>query len=301
MPLIKLEEYIIVKIMMKTIIQATDYSENGVAALKYAYSLSKKLGAHLKVVHVFNYPTIVNTKVLEPVPHFETNEFKIHSEKLIEFCNNHLPDDLDTKDISTTAIEDTYIVNGIISIAEELDAFMIITGVKGESMLKEFIMGSTTKNLIEKSLCPVLAIPAEATHKQLETIVYASDYLEEDIYAIGKLVEIARPFKGVIKVVHITKKEEYDGITQMEWFKEALKQKINYEKIEFEVIFSEDIFDSLRIYLGDVNADLVVMMEREKYGFIDKITHRDLVKRMESYGRIPLMSFNKKTYELINF
>ena len=124
--------------------------------------------------------------------------------------------------------------------------------------------------------------------------------MEEDIYAIGDLVEIARPFKGVIKVVHITKKEEYDGITQMEWFKEALKQKIKYEKIEFEVIFSEDIFDSLRIYLGDVNADLIVMMEREKYGFMDKITHRDLVKRMESYGMIPLMSFNKKTYELIN-
>ena len=286
---------------MKTIVHATDYSENAVAALKYAHSLSKKLDANLKVVHVFDYPTMVNTKVLEPVPQIEANAYKQHNSKLLKFCKEHLGNDLDLRKISTEAIEDTSVVNGIISIATELDASMIITGIKGDNIFKEFIMGNTTKQLIEKSPCPVLAIPAETTHKQLETIVYASDFLEEDIYAIGDLVEIARPFKGVIKVVHITKKEEYDGITQMEWFKEALKQKIKYEKIEFEVIFSEDIFDSLRIYLGDVNADLIVMMEREKYGFMDKITHRDLVKRMESYGKIPLMSFNKKTFELINF
>ena len=286
---------------MKTIVHATDYSENAVAALKYAHSLSKKLDANLKLVHVFDYPIMVNTKVVEPVPHIEANLYKQHNSKLLELCKKHLGDDLDLQKISTEAIKDTSVVNGIISIATELDAAVIITGIKGVNMFKEFIMGNTTKHLIEKSPCPVLAIPVETSHKQLETIVYASDFLEEDISAIRKLVEIAWPFKAVIKVVHITTKEEYDGITQMEWFIEEIKQKIKYEKIEFEVIFSEDIFDSLRIYLGDVNADLVVMMEREKYGLIDKITHRDLVKRMESYGKIPLMSFNKKTYELISF
>ncbi len=287
--------------MMKTILHATDYSENSVSALKYAYSLSDKMGANLKVVHVFDYPTIINTKVLEPVPQIEANSYKKHNSKLINFCKEHLGDDLDMKNISTEAIEDASVVNGIISTAAKLDAAMIITGIKRVNMLKEFIMGNTTKYLIEKSPCPVLAIPAETSHKQLETIVYASDFLEEDISAIEKLVEIAQPLKAAIKVLHITTEEEYDGITQMEWFKEELLQKIKYKKIEFEVIFSEDIFDSIRIYLGDVNADLVAMMERKKYGLMDKITHRDLVKRMESYGMIPMMSFNKKTYELINF
>lgn len=287
--------------MKKTIIHATDYSKNSIAALKFAYSISIKIGANLKVIHVFNYPIMVNTKVLEPVPQIEANAYKQHNSKLHKFCKEHLEDELDLGNISIEAIEDKSVVNGIISTAAELDASMIITGIKGVNIFKEFIMGNTTKNLIEKSLCPVLAIPAEVSHKQIDAIVYATDFLEEDISAIEELTKIAIPFKAVIKVVHITTEEEYDGITQMEWFKEALKQKIKYEKIEFEVIFSEDIFDSLRIYLGDVNADLVVMMEREKYGFKDKITHRDLVKRMESYGMIPLMSFNKKAYELIKY
>ena len=145
---------------MKTIVHATDYSENAVAALKYAHSLSKKLDANLKVVHVFDYPTMVNTKVLEPVPQIEANANKQHNSKLLKFCKEHLGDDLDLRKISTKAIEDTSVVNGIISLATELDASMIITGIKGDNIFKEFIMRNTTKQLIEKSPCPVLAIPA---------------------------------------------------------------------------------------------------------------------------------------------
>jgi len=43
--------------MMKTILCATDYSPNSIAALKYAYAISKKMDAGLLVIHVFDYPT----------------------------------------------------------------------------------------------------------------------------------------------------------------------------------------------------------------------------------------------------
>ena len=84
-------EYKYAEIMMKTIVHATDYSENAIAALKYAHSLSKKLDANLKLVHVFDYPTMVNTKVLEPVPYIEANAHKQHNSKLLKFCKEHLP------------------------------------------------------------------------------------------------------------------------------------------------------------------------------------------------------------------
>ena len=41
---------------MKTILYATDYSENSVAALRMAQLLAKKLGSKLIVMHVFDIP-----------------------------------------------------------------------------------------------------------------------------------------------------------------------------------------------------------------------------------------------------
>ena len=281
---------------MKTILYATDYSKNAVAALKYAYSMSAKMDACLLVIHVFDYPTIMNTEVKEPVPHFEKNAFKKHNSKLKEFCTKYLGNELDKMNVRMEAIEDKSVVNGIISKAIELNVYMVVTGMKGVNAFKEFIMGNTTKHLIEKSPCPVLAIPEDASHGQIETIVYATDFEKEDIGAIHKLTEIAKPFNAEIRIVHISPLKEFDRKKLMKEFEEKAKDNIGYSKMEFNIIPSDNTFEDLRLYLGEVNADIIVMLERKSKGLLRKLFHQDLVKKMKSYGRIPLISFNVINY-----
>ena len=43
------------------------------------------------------------------------------------------------------------------------------------------------------------------------------------------------------------------------------------------------------------------MLERENTGFLKKIFHQDLVKRMEIYGKIPLMSYNENNFGIFHF
>ena len=199
-------------------------------------------------------------------------------------------------------VEDKSVVNGIVSKADEIHAFMIVAGMKGTSLFKELIMGNTTRHLIDKAHCLVLAVPEYANYKQINTIVYATDLeADADIEVIQKLSGIAKAFDATIKVVHISTKKEYAGESQMEWFKTQLKEKIYYEKITFEIIFSEAIYESLRIYLGAVGADLVVMLEREEKGFLNKLFHQDLVKKLEIYGKIPLISFNENNFGMFHF
>ena len=286
--------------MKKTIIHATDYSKNAVAALKYAYAMCTNIDASLLVIHVFDIPTIMSTEIKEPYQNLEKETFKMHHSKLEDFCKKHLGNELIKMDVRVEAIEDKSVVNGIISKVKELNAYMLVAGMKGQSALKELMMGNTTRHLIEKSPCPVLAIPEDTSHRQIETIVYATDFQEEDVDAIQKLTEIANPFNALIKIVHISNDKEYDGNVQMKWFEEMLKNKVNYKKLEFKVLYSENIFNTLRIYLGDESADMVAMLERKKRGLIKKWFHHDLVKKMESYGRMPLISFNKFNYELIH-
>ena len=284
---------------MKAIVYATDYSENSAAALKYAHALSMQLGTHLVITHSFDYPTVLGTEGLdEPFPHLEETAFKNNRAKLEKFCEEHLGSDWNHPNIQLEAVENKSVLKGIISVAEEWHAYLIIIGMKGGSTLREIVMGSTTKHLIEKAPCPILAIPADASHMPIKTIVYATDFEEEDVYAIRKLVEMAKQFNAKIKVVHISTKEEYKGEMQMEWFKEMLKEKVTYERMDFELLFTEDVFNALRIYIGNTNADLMVMLEREHKSIIKKWFHRDLVKKMESYGRVPLLSFRDGHHQL---
>lgn len=105
-----------------------------------------------------------------------------------------------------------------------------------------------------------MAIPLNTRYMPPKTIVYATEFEEEDVYAIRKLSEIAKAFDTEIKVVQIVTQKEYSGETQMEWVKEMLKEKVWYDNMEFKLFFSDEIFESLHNYLGDVNTDLMVML-----------------------------------------
>lgn len=282
---------------MKTILYATDYSENSVAALKYAYSLSKTIRAALKVIHIFDYPTMLDDfslKAEEAFPDIEGDAFKKHHSKLTNFCKEHLGTDFGEMNVKVEAIEDKSVVNGIVSKANEIDAFLIITGIKGGSALREVIMGSTAKHLIEESPCPVLSIPKDTSLTQIENIIYATDFEEEDLGAIDKLTEIAEPLNAKIRIVHISPLKETVGIGQKKDMEDKIHKYIEYPNLELDILYSDDVFNDLKTYFGKANADLIAMLERESKSLSSQVFHRDLVKRMESYGKIPLISFNAK-------
>tara|TARA_R110002051_G_scaffold325501_2_gene428304 strand:+ start:336 stop:1217 length:882 start_codon:yes stop_codon:yes gene_type:complete len=287
---------------MKIVLYATDYSDNAVAALKYAHAISTKIGAGLKVVHVFDYPTMLDNLDLKgeaPFPDIEGDAFKKHHAKLNDFCTEHLKGNLDELNVEIEAIEDKSVVNGIIDKIMQTNALLLVTGMKGGSALRELLMGNTTKHLLDRSPCPVLSIPDDASHLQIDTIVYATDFEDEDIGAIKSLVEIARPFNAEIRALHITTLNENAFKIKREGFKKMLNENVPYEKLSLEVLLSDDIFNTLRIYLGDVGADLVAMLERREKGIKKKWFHRDLVKKMEVFGRVPLVSFNESNYQSV--
>ena len=153
-------------------------------------------------------------------------------------------------------------------------------------------MGSTTKALIRKAPCPLLAVPANSNVIHLKKMVYATDFEQADIFAINKLVKIAKKFDAEIRVLHITTQKEYAGEEQMEWFKEMLKEKVAYAKLEFDLIFSNTVFEELIWHLEDTEADLLAMLERKDSTFYQKYLQADLVKKMVNGINVPLFSFN---------
>ena len=281
---------------MKTIICATDYSKNAVIAIKYAHEISSKIGADLLVIHVYSLPLMLGLEFDIFYEDLEKTTLKKHQTKLKKFCKKHLGKELAELHVSTEAFEALSVAQGIISKATAHKAFMIVIGMKKESAFEDLFMGNTTLNLIEKAPCPILAIPKNANIEKLKTIVYATDFEQEDIGAINKVAQIAKKFNAKIKVVHIDTGIDGDGNLKMEWFKEMVFQKLTYKKIDFKVLFSDEIFNTLKSYIDSNNADLVAMLEREKSGFLKKLFHRDLVKEMESFGKIPLLSFNEANY-----
>jgi hypothetical protein len=79
----------------------------------------------------------------------------------------------------------------------------------------------------------------------------------------------------------------------MEWLKDLVNDTVSYPAISFELVLSDDIFNTLNRYMSENDFDLLVMLEKERSGIIDKLFHQDLVSRMEFRTWIPLLSYNE--------
>ena len=279
---------------MKTLLCATDFSDNSVAALKMANKLRKTLDAQLTVVHVFDLSATLVSTVSIAYARREEAAFRDRHGRLLEFCMEHLGRDAQTDRIKMHVWENSITSDGILSEAEKIDPDLILVGTKGSSAVRELFVGSTASALIEKSKYPVLSIPPDFKSPEIDTILYATAFEEADIIAIQKIAGLANLLDAEIKLVHVSTKDEYAGEEQLHWFREMLKEKVEVEKLSFELKFSDDVVQVLHEYLAEVKPQILIMLEREGHSLISNLWHRDLVKRMKLEANIPLMSFHKK-------
>jgi nucleotide-binding universal stress UspA family protein len=168
---------------------------------------------------------------------------------------------------------------------------MVVIGTKGQSKLKEVIMGSTAKGLVGKATCPVLAIPEEAVPREIKQIVYASDFNQYDLTALKRLAAFAKLYNAEISVLHIFHNEPVkDSETAV--FQRLLTEQAKDAHLKYDTRVSDNIAESLVNYLQNKKADLLVMFEKENMGMFNMLFHKDMVKKFATHTTIPLMSYN---------
>jgi nucleotide-binding universal stress UspA family protein len=286
---------------MYSILYATDYSEASIAALHGAQMLSHTLQMRLVITHIYDVPTAIGTQLEGPFPDLRQDSLAAHRKKLEEFYDSTRTSSFEPKEVVADPVENMSTLSGIISRANQWHARLIIVGMRGENPIKELVMGSTTKKLIDKSPCPVLAVPAGHHFNKISHIIYATDFEIEDLHALEKVAELTNAFKAVLHVVHITGDKAYYGPDQMAWFKAMIQERIPLDSIHFELIESNDITSTLETYSKKLGADLICMLERADRGLTKKLFHRDLVKKLAGSNNIPLLSFNEQNLQTYFF
>jgi nucleotide-binding universal stress UspA family protein len=287
---------------MKSILYATDFSKASASALKYANSLSKMLGMRLVMTHVYDLPTILGTQLEAPFPDLRKDTGGHERKRLIDFYEAIIGEEGERPaEIAYEPVENMSVLSGIISKATDWHVRLIIVGMKGENALKELVMGSTAKKLIDKAPCPVLTVPSAYEFEKLTDLVYATDFEVEDLKALEKVVELAKIWNADIRVVHVTPDREYAGQAQMEWFKEMVSARIDYDRIHFEILESDNIISSLEKYSRKQHAGMIAMLERINKGPAKKLFHRGHVKQMASRNQLPLLSFNERNLQTMFF
>jgi nucleotide-binding universal stress UspA family protein len=151
----------------------TDGSEYAERAVRFSAQVADRrqqaevlvIYVHLRVQPVSQERASVQVPgqaVQEVAPlHEETNEEElVHAQEIVDHAVAEIKSLVTSPDVSVTGrvVVDNKIDDGILKVADEMKADIIVMGTRGLSTLRGAIMGSVSHALIEKATCPVLIV-----------------------------------------------------------------------------------------------------------------------------------------------
>jgi len=278
---------------MKSMLILTDFSEDAFRAAEYACQLARLL--HIQRIVLYHaYQTVM---AVADVPAFATvnSDKQIYQESMesLGLWQDRLKPMVEhTVDFDLVA-EDTALVNLVDLInqrtrKEGID--MIVMGVSGKTEFEKLLMGNTTAEILRKAAWPVLIVPRDIPlGRSIKTIVLASDLKNTTTLPADQLHEFLNVLPAKLQVIHVgrkaTEKDAPETEKEIADLRELLK---NYDP-SFHYITGDDIVADMLAFAEQQQASLIITVH-QKHGFLFRLFHESLTKKLAYNSRIPLLS-----------
>ncbi|PBQ30525.1 hypothetical protein CNR22_01655 [Sphingobacteriaceae bacterium] len=278
---------------MKILLVPTDFSHEAGAGVEYAATLANTGDFKILLLHAFDL-SLADVLYTRIVP--ATHSFK-------DAAHDGLASTKDLISRKTKAkieclFEEGTLMDAIHKTVNEQQPDYIIMGTRGAKGLKKLFGGSKTSQIIRKAQCPVISIPEKATFKGLKKVCFASGFHRDDIEELRSVVELVRPYQGIIKVVHAAKPDE-DRIEQVMYaFEKNIRKQISNSHFDFEVIQGMQLQETLERYLDSEQPDLFAISTRKRQS-IERIAGPGISESLSLECRYPILIFHQATPPLI--
>ena len=195
------------------ILLATDGSREAELAARAAADLAQKTHSELHVVHTFGidpigppvYPEATNLQSVEYQAEIEEGQ-RISEQRAREVLAAEVEK---VRSAGCTVTEEHLIEGriapGIIGLAEEIGAGLIVVGSRGRGGIRRALMGSVSDSVVRHAHCPVLVVREDEQERDdlPGRILLAVDGSEEASAAARTAVELAERTDSELHLVHV--------------------------------------------------------------------------------------------------
>ncbi len=274
---------------MDKILVTTDFSSNSKSALRFAIQLASQHKYELTFFHsyIISKPTAWSKSKSKS---YEENETELIQKKLDKFVDSVY------KNMGIIAKNKTCVIHN--SADSDINAYaaqnkytFICIGTRGAGTLQK-IFGTTTSDLINNSIVPVIAIPHNYRPEKITSILYPSDLanLEKEL---KKVVEFTKPLKAKVELLHFHYPAEITNNKKA--MNEAAKAFSKHNiKVHLEDInLADTLILNIEASIRKSKPSMMVMFTQQNRSFFDKIFLSSKSAEYSFNAKIPLLVFNK--------
>lgn len=198
------------RVLLKKIICATDFSDLSNRAIPYGIALAKEFDAKLYICHVVGLPsTAVYGEIL-----VDPEE---QHEKSLNYAQEQFGKVNDLRSTDWEALVAAgHPADEISRLAREKSADLVIAATHGRSGLKRFLLGSVTERLMRVLPCPLFIVSDPKANLEdgltpfsLKRILIGCDFSSDADLAFSHGLSLAQEFQSELFLVHVIERPVY--------------------------------------------------------------------------------------------
>ena len=276
---------------MKKILIPTDLSPNAGNAIRYALNFCKNINVELVFLHA-THPMLdlpdTSLEFYDPIVFQDEKEQLSYVGNHLKFIFEEEKMDLDQLNYRIE-LRVGFAADEIVESAKQLNCDLIIMGTQGATGLEKLFLGSITYSVIKKTEIPVLAIPTGYQYKEIDKIVFATDY--EGIsnkHVLAPLFDIANSFDSKVLMFHAIEAKEPIAayIEELQVWK--TEKNFHHVKHTNSIARCEDVTQGI-IDFADENDASIIAMIPHSYNFFQNLVHKSKTKEIALESKVPLL------------
>lgn len=277
---------------MRKILVPLDFSETSENAFVYALEMAKLYKAELVLLHTFelpiidsqivpfNYAEIYDTIEMSNFDHFKQEMPKLKAiakdQKAQHIIMNHI-----------MMVGD--LIYAIKEVVTQQNIDFVVMGTKGAWGWFDSFVGTTTSSVISDVTVPVLSVAHDTKFHKIETIGFTTRYREKDIPALEEVLAIAKKMKAMVKCLYVkTSSSDVRGEAVNKWESHFENEK----NLEFFIIPSEDVNETIEEFLINQSIDLLAMVTYKRNFFTQFFT-TSTTQKMSQHSSTPILALHE--------
>lgn len=275
---------------MKKIIVPIDFSKHSEYALKAAALLAKSNDATIYALHMLD----IQEMSLSESANFQQEKavffLKLAEKRFKKFLQKEY-----LKAINVVPVIKHYkVFSEINSIAEEVNADIIIMGSHGASGLKEFFVGSNTEKVVRYATLPVLIMKNELLNLDFSDIVVTTDFSEKSIPAFKKVLKTLDFLNARKHLLYVNlPNEDFRTTSEMDAMANnfLLKAEGNVDRlINVNFVCDKTIEKGILNFSNVIGADLISVITHGRKG-LSHIFAGSIAEDVTNHSALPIITF----------
>jgi len=272
---------------MKRIICLIDFSETSLNALEFATNLCQNLKSELTLAYIFTETEF--NKIINRDEIGDLSSLKDEALEKMKAIASGIDKTRKQSGLSPIkcVIESGQFNEKVLDLISSQQADLIVMGTDGAGNIIESWLGSSSTQIVELSDVPVLIVPFTAQFSSLNSIVFASNFDEEELASLDQLTEIADSCNSALTVLHLYRNGHQPNLE----LEEKMKAKIGNSKANLiSRHYDGDMTLAIDHYMNENDSDLLALVKTER-NFIERLFNPGLTRRMTYLVKYPLLVF----------